>query len=375
VKLSTTLSLYLARSYIVNFLFLLLGLLTIIYLFDTVELIRRAGKRDDVPISLILKMGLLKLPEVGQMLLPFAVLFSGIFTFWQLTRRSELVVVRSSGFSTWQFIAPIAMIALFAGLFQISIINPIGSLLVGKFEELERTRLSRQENQIALFQEGLWMRQVKNPGDQIDPLAADYNYVIIHAKHINPKDWLLEDVTALHFNAEDQFVMRADADTAKLDGQSWYLQSPVLHIIGQQAQKIDNYRIPTALTPSDIEESFASTASMSFWNLPSHIRTLEKTGFDATRLKVYHQSLMAQPLLFVAMVILAAAVSMRPPRSGGTALMVSLGIALGFVVFFLSSFLQAIGASGQIPTILAAWSAPIICLLLGIGTLLHLEEG
>ncbi|MCF6320014.1 MAG: LptF/LptG family permease, partial [Proteobacteria bacterium] len=87
---------------------LLVGLFAVIYLFDTVELIRRASKRGDIPISLILQMGLLKLPEVGQTIFPFAVLFSAMYTFWQLTRQYELIVVRASGFSVWQFLLPIS---------------------------------------------------------------------------------------------------------------------------------------------------------------------------------------------------------------------------------------------------------------------------
>ena len=99
MKISPTLSRYLARTYLINTLFLLLALLGVIYLFDTVELMRRAGKIGEVPLPVILQMGLLKLPEVGQMLLPFAILFGAMFTFWQMTRRYELIVVRAAGYS------------------------------------------------------------------------------------------------------------------------------------------------------------------------------------------------------------------------------------------------------------------------------------
>lgn len=66
------------------------------YLFDTVELLRRAAKFSDVPFSLVLQMGLLKLPDVGQVILPFAVLFGG-FYIWSLSRKQELVSIRAAG--------------------------------------------------------------------------------------------------------------------------------------------------------------------------------------------------------------------------------------------------------------------------------------
>ena len=101
MKITATLFRYLASTYLRNMASLLLALLMIVYLFDTVELIRRGSKFEDVPFTLMLQMGLLKLPEVGQVLFPFAILFSAMFTFWQFTKRSELIVVRSAGLSVW----------------------------------------------------------------------------------------------------------------------------------------------------------------------------------------------------------------------------------------------------------------------------------
>jgi len=167
-----TLGAYLGRVYVSNLLFLLAILLGIIYLFDTVELIRRANKTDDVPMSLVLQMGLLKLPEVGQILFPFAILFSAMFTFWQLNRRSELVVLRSAGFSVWQFLLPLVVIVMLVGTIQLTVINPVGALLISKYQQLEDRYLNHQESSMALFQEGLWLRQstdgaILEEGDEV----------------------------------------------------------------------------------------------------------------------------------------------------------------------------------------------------------------
>ena len=48
---------------------------------------------------------------------------------------------------------------------------------------------------------------------------------------------------------------------------------------------------------------------------------------------------------------------------------------IGFVVFFMSNFLIALGASHQIPVFLSAWSPALLCLLLGVAALLTLEDG
>jgi lipopolysaccharide export system permease protein len=102
---------------------------------------------------------------------------------------------------------------------------------------------------------------------------------------------------------------------------------------------------------------------------------MEDTGFPATRLYIHFQSLLAQPFLLAAMVLLAATFSLRPPRFGGVATMIALGIAVGFLVFFVQSMLQAFGVSQKVPVGLAAWSPSIVSLLLGVTALLHMEDG
>ena len=364
MKISSTLSRYLARTYVVNTLFLLLALLGIIYLFDTVELIRRAGKAGNVPLPVVLEMGLFKLPEVGQTLLPFAILFGAMFTFWQMTRRYELIVVRAAGFSFWQFLAPVIGVAVLIGFLHITVINPFSALLLGRFQQMKSTYLTRQQNQIALFKEGLWLRQDTPEG-----------YAILHAAKIEQPDWKLRDVMALFFTRDDRFVKRADAALATLESGEWLFQNVLITTPAEQPVRENIYVLPTDLTIGDIEESFSSTTSMSFWKLPAHIRTLEETGFDATRLKVYYQNLLSQPLMFAAMVLLAAAVSMRPPRSRGVLNYFAAGILIGFVIFFMSSFSQALGASHQLPVVLAAWSPALISLLLGLSVMMNLEDG
>ena len=75
------------------------------------------------------------------------------------------------------------------------------------------------------------------------------------------------------------------------------------------------------------------------------------------------------------MILLAATVALRPQRQGHTFVFIVAGVMVGFVVFFMSNFLQALGASHQIPVFLSAWSPAMLCGLLGVAALLTLEDG
>ena len=169
--------------------------------------------------------------------------------------------------------------------------------------------------------------------------------------------------------------MRVDAKTATLEKGTWVFKDVQTHYKDGSNNNHALFLLPTRLTIQNIIESFSSPESMSFWELNAHIQTLEETGFDASRLRVHYQSLLAQPLFFASMILLAATVSLRPQRSGGTLILISSGIFIGFIVFFLSSYLQALGYSSQIPPALSAWSPSLICLLLGTSVIMTFEDG
>ncbi len=359
-----TLTRYLAIFFTYRFLGVFGALLCVAYLFDTVELLRRANKFDDVPLPLVLQMGLFKLPEVGQVVLPFAVLFSAMLTFWHLTRRQELVVIRSAGLSVWQFLSPVMGVALLIGCLQMTVLNPVGALLIARYERLEAVHLNRQQSFVSLSAQGLWLRQPYEGGN-----------AILHAQTVKLPEWVLQKTMVLFFDSQNNFVKRIDSDLAVLERGQWGFRGALVNEPGLPPDRSDYISLATHLTSDEIEDTFSSAGTIPFWQIPAFIKTLETTGFDAGQIKIHFQKLLSAPLLFVAMILLAASVSLRPPRSRGTSLLIVMGVAMGFLVFFTSSFLQALGISGQLPPVLAAWMPAVICFLLGLTAMMTLEDG
>jgi lipopolysaccharide export system permease protein len=76
-----TLNRYFGRQYLLWFLLFMTALAGVIFLFEIAELMRRAADRPDTSFIMILKMGVYKLPETVEKILPFVVLFAGMFTF------------------------------------------------------------------------------------------------------------------------------------------------------------------------------------------------------------------------------------------------------------------------------------------------------
>jgi lipopolysaccharide export system permease protein len=367
MRVSPILSAYVGRRFLLNFALIFVVLLSIIFLFDAVELLRRAAVRGNVSFADVVTMGLLKLPYLGQEMFPFAVLFGAMAAFWRLTRNHELVVTRAAGVSAWQILAPALLIALGLGLFQIMAFNPLASAMLSRFDRMDATLMKGRSNLLSLSRTGLWLRQ-----------AGDDGQSVVHAQnfHIDEAEVHLIDVTIFSYDNADHFTGRIVAETGVLKVGFWLLRQVRSYGLDDpNGTPSDEARIDTDITLDNIQDSFASPETLSFWALPGFIRNLDRVGFSATRHRLYWHSLLAAPLLLCGMVLIAATFTLRQSRSGGTTLVVFGGILTGLVLYFFSDVVFALGLRDSIPVTLAAWTPAGVCILLGLAMVFHLEDG
>lgn len=364
MQLPTTLSRYLGRQFLFGFLAMLGLLVTLVVMVDIVELLRRAAARPSVLGIDIFEMTLLKIPEMAQQLAPFAVLFGGMFIFWRLARHHELIVIRGAGISAWQFLLPILLVAVFIGVFKIAVFSPLASAMLSRYESLDNKLLRGRASLLALSPTGLWLRQADETGQSV-----------VHAQRLSQHDMTLEDVTIFLFEGTDHFTGRIDTKSARLENGHWQLEQAWFTAPDRPATFRGSYQVKTDLTIEKIQDSFASPETLSFWELPAFIQTLEKAGFSARRHRLYWHSLLAEPLLFCAMVLIAATFMLRRNRTTNTATLLTMAAMAGFLLYFLSDIVHALGLSEKLPVILAAWTPAGVATLLGLTMLLHLEDG
>ena len=246
MRLSPTLSFYFGRVYLAGF-GAVFGLLAFLALtFDTIELLRRAGTRDDIGLGLILGMSLLKLPTLAQKLLPFSMLFGGMYTLTRLTRTNELAVTRAAGVSVWQFLAPTLIIAMLIGIATVTVINPIGSALLSRYELLDAKYMRGRTSSLAVSTAGLWLREADRDGQ-----------VVIHALRVAKQGVELNDAIFFFYEGSDRFVRRIDARVAWLRDGAWDMEGVLISSPDRSAQTLTTYSVPTTLTFSRINDSFA----------------------------------------------------------------------------------------------------------------------
>ncbi len=365
-RLSPGVSIYLVRQFLGAFLLVFILFVAIILIVDLIELLRRASGKESATFGVVLNMALYKLPQTVQKTMPFAILFGGMLGFWRLNRTSELIALRASGVSVWHFVLPVVFAAALLGIAKIGLINPMGTVLIGHYEQLENRHLKGRSPLMAATHSGVWLRQ-----------AVDDGQAVIHAKSssVERKTLTLHNVMVLRYGPNDRFDGRIDSATAVLRSGKWQMENALLFVPGEPPVRKAVHAIPTTLTLDSIQESFSSPRSISFWDLPRFIDSLEALGFSAQRHRLHWHSLLAEPMLYCAMILIAAVSSLRHNRRTGVLLAVAGGIGAGIVLFFVSDLVIALAHSTGVPPVLAAWAPALATAFLGITALLHLEDG
>src|ERR1051325_9806056 len=159
MPIARTPSRYIARPFLARVWAGFCTMVSISFLLDYIELLRRSGSRAQATWSVLLEMAALKLPHTAQDVMPFAILFGTMLVFWRLTRSNELVATRAAGVSAWAFLAPAVLTALLIGMMSVMLFNPIASVMEAGYEKLENRILRMSGDPTSLSNGELWLRQ------------------------------------------------------------------------------------------------------------------------------------------------------------------------------------------------------------------------
>ena len=353
------LSLYIARRFTATLAIILAAAALIALLADYMEVLRKFSDEADFTALTGLKLSAMRVLIVLDAVLPFAFLFGAVISLIDLTRRSEIVAARASGVSVWGFLAGPAMVALVFGALAATIFNP---LAVGA--KRHATALESELTGKAPRSDGYWFRQIGGGESSI-----------VHAGTVNDNGEVLIGITAFVFGEDGRFREKVLARDAAFYGDRWVLRDAEILSATGPLRKAESYELATQIQPDEVQRSFAEPRAVSIWALPGFIATAFRTGLDPNPFRVAFHTLLSRPLMLLAMVLIAATVSLRPTRYGGTWRLVLTGAATGFLLYAASEIVSDLGANGIVNPVLAAWLSPLVALTFGATALLYQEDG
>ncbi len=368
MKPTSILGRYLTKQILLNFLAVLLMILSVIMLFEVVELLRRASGREDVSFWFVLELAITKMPKTIEMVFPFVVMIAAMATFWKLSKSNEFVIMRAAGVSIWGFLLPVMTAIFMIGVVNVALVNPMAADLYDWYETLEYRFKTHNPKAVLFSDQGLWIREALD----------ENNVMVLQAKSLRQEneELFLRNVTILEMNRKSQPGRRLEAFAGVLRSGYFELKDVRIFEAGLPTKVLNSLKYDTTLDADRIKENFAAPESISFWDLPDTIRFYERSGFSTLRLRLRYLSLLVSPFLLCSMVLVAAVFALRPNmRGGGIMFLIVGGITTGFILYFLTQLVYAFGVNGFIPVGLTVVTPALITALIAVSILLHLEDG
>ncbi|WHQ46486.1 MAG: LptF/LptG family permease [Candidatus Midichloria sp.] len=354
---------YIAMHFISYTTTIFLTISGIVLFFDTLELIRLSLKIAELNFQKVIWMALMKNYYHANKIWPFVIVLAVAFTYKKLSENFELYVLRSAGFSTFQIIFPIAFLSFCIGVIHITLLNPIGSYGIEKYQHLEAVNLKGRKSLISFSESGLWLKQNGSNGEEI----------IFHALRLSQQERTFYDVTFFYYDYNNTFIKRVDSKKATIIGNYWYLsQAKTINskYVTHQEKEI---QIKTDLTFDSIIESIVLPEVLSFWQLYNFIGISKNTGLIAIKHQLYFWQLFFVPLFLSAVAVVGYVFGIKKLRASKSNNMIIIAVLIQFFVYFASDFVSALAIVGTIPVIIAALFPFVVMTIIGLYSILHFE--
>lgn len=352
---------YLAKNFLIRFFQISCGFSLLIFFINFIDSMDKTSDSAN-PIYLGVMLAAMQVPSFLNDVVSSLVLIATIVTFFTLSSRSEITIMRISGFSLWQIIRPIALSAVILGIFWITIFDLASIKMMKYFHHLEDRYVKNELREVSSPQGGIWLKQnnLEKRGEEI----------VFLAQKIYKDEVEFADVTIWFFNAQNEFYRKVDAKTLKLNKGNWSAKDAISNDAKALNQKIDQLIIPTDLEADFVTQkiinNFQDVKIFSIFELPNLIKDLASSGFSPIKFRIYFHSLLCKPILFAAMSMIACYFSLNHIRNQNTVFLILCGIVIGLVLYITSSIINALGSSSIIPVFAATWMITIIWLAIGV---------
>ena len=305
----------------------------------------------------MLHYALLRLPRLIDQAAPISVLAGSIFAFMKLAGESSVVAMRAAGISTYRLTAmalPAALAVVLVDYAAVELVAP-------------RTDPALQA----------WWRDTGAPAakSEVKERAFRVGGDVVLATTDDLSGRTLKDMKIYRRDAQGRLVERVQTAQATYVGGGWRLVNPQFVRFGPdgaQPGAAEQMIWGAAFEPADVQALFADDQIVS---AASAGRAL--AGGGAERPASYYatrvQRSVSHPLGVLVMLLLAAPIALANFRSSQGGVFVTASLAAGLLFLVVDGLLAALGESGSITPLFAAWTAPVVFATLGITALLKLE--
>ena len=339
---------YLAKEFAkvtVKSILIFLSLGFIMNLFEEINFFKDIDNSFFYPILLTS----LIVPSLLYEMFPFIILISGIFFFLKIKKSDEVTAMKISGMPNSSIILIPSLVAVLIGIFFVTSINPITSILVKKYESMKGNFERDKDYLAAITKNGIWIKEKDNEKNNI-----------VKAAYL--KDNKLMEVTIYKFDKNGNFIKRVQAESADISSLKWNLNGvKVIDVSGKiLLENVDNIKYASIYDLDKIKSLYSNLDTISFWNIGNEIKLLEERGYSTKQMETKLQKSLAFPFFLLAMVLLSGVFTLGMNFNENNYTYIFITIITCVLIYFFNDFSGALGKTEKLAVEIAVWMPIVI---------------
>ncbi len=292
---------------------------------------------------------------------PFIFLISTQLFFYELFRKDELSLLKTSGLSNIKIINILFLSSLVIGLVTVLIYYNIASKL--KFYHTDIKNYFSNDNKYlaAVTDSGLWLK------DEIDD-----NTVIVKAKFIEEN--YLMNVIINEFDQNFDLKKTYQSKKVNIRNNNWVLENPKItdQNISSQMEKALLY--PTNFDKEKISKLFSNISTLNIFELFNLKKDYESLGYSSDEIVIHLLKLSSTPIFYGILTILSAIIMFNFKRNESLFFHVILGILMSVVIYYVIFIFGSLGNNGKIPVISSIFMPILFISIFAIIGLIRVNE-
>lgn len=358
---SKTLTLYLAKLFIVRIVAMLAVLVLVLMALDLLgssgEILAAEGNGQ----AELWTYASLRIPQLIARFLPYSVLLATLITLVTLNQNSEVIAMKAAGLSAHQVLAPLLLTAL------------VTSAISFAFNERVVTRATAT---LKAWEGADYGPIPEEAGIKTNVYLTDGANILTAARLTGAGENIrMEDVTWYERGSNGILSQQVRAKSATFAGPGWKLSEvETFNVTAADTETSDSMVVGQGLTTAQIELDSVDPDTQGFFELSNSIDAYEAVGRRTSELRAKWWHKLSGPLSAFLMPLLGAVAAFGLARSGQLFLRAIIGMALGFAYFVVDNAALAMGSFGGYPPFLAAWAPFMLFALIGETVLIRTEE-
>ena len=303
---------------------------------------------------------LLSMPQEIVLFFPIAALLGGLIGLGQLASNSELVVMQSAGRSRFNIVVS----ALKTTLPLMLVIMLVGEYVApaAKLASDDLRSQAKSGGQVVLSVYGVWAKD---------------NEAYINIGQAK-RDGTLNDVTLYYFDDNTRLARITQAESAVYQDGHWQLTNVTDTLFKGDASNVnssiqtqhqDNWDWQTSLTPEKLGVVAIDPNELSMRGLWEYRGYLEDNGQDSGLYALEFWRKALQPIMVIAMMLLASSFVFGALRSVSMGARLLLGILCGFGFYVSNQVFGPISLVYQVPPVIGALGPSLLFIGIALGLL------